>query len=256
MTEQEHKETASPSKPVKPGRAAGNSMRVCGSSELMTTVEQALRQVARLRSRTQKELGYNEEELVEELLLRLGTDPRPKVLRIVAGICSSHSLRQLIELGAKADAPEGKSGPLHAAAYQAREDHIRMLLAANADPNRKDGKGRSPLHVAALVKHPQGIRLLLAAGARVNDRDAENRTPLHYAGASDYGFRRNFSSNRLTATIRVLLMHGARLNLKDAEGRTAWQAAALKKFRDELLSHLATRQLIEKPSSSSAVMAL
>ena len=240
--------TARSERPASPGQA------LC-SSERMTAVRQALRQVARLRANEQKALGYDEEELFNELLRRLGTDPMQAALRMVAGKCSSLSLVQLIELGAKIDAPDGATGPLHAAAFRAREDHLRILLAANADPNRKDQKGRTPLHLAALVKHPEGIRLLAAAGARVNARDAANRTPLHYACASDYGFRRIFATDRLTATIRMLLLQGSRLSLKDAWGRTAWQSAAFEKSRDELLAHLAARRPIAQRSSTPAGLA-
>ncbi len=76
----------------------------------MPAVRQALRQVARLRANEQKALGYDEEELFNELLLRLGTDPRQAVLRMVAGKCSSHSLAQLIEQGAEIDAPMAQPG--------------------------------------------------------------------------------------------------------------------------------------------------
>lgn len=255
MIKQRSFEVPSPTSRTARSVTAGSPRQALGSIGLMPAVRQALRQVARLRANEQKALGYDEEELFNELLRRLGTDPRQAVLRMVAGKCSSLALAQLIDLGAEIDAPDGATGPLHAAAFRAREDHLRLLLAANADPNRKDKKGRSPLHLAALVKHPEGIRLLAAAGARVNARDAANRIPLHYACASDYGFRRIFDPDRLTATIRMLLLQGSRLNLKDAWGRTAWQMAAFEKSRDELLAHLAARRPIAPCSSSPAGMA-
>jgi uncharacterized protein len=62
---------------------------------------------------------------------------------------------------------------LHAAAVRDDAAEIGRLLAAGANPDARDGNGRTALHVAAFISHAAAARALVAGGAQANALDAQ-----------------------------------------------------------------------------------
>jgi ankyrin repeat protein len=56
---------------------------------------------------------------------------------------------------------------------------LSTVLARGADPNARTTSGNAPLHEAARDEKPAAVRLLIAAHADVNARNGDNLTPLH-----------------------------------------------------------------------------
>lgn len=57
---------------------------------------------------------------------------------------------------------------LHLAAHEGDVATIRRLLATGADPDARDGAGRTPAHVAAFASHDAALNALAGAGADMN----------------------------------------------------------------------------------------
>jgi len=74
-------------------------------------------------------------------------------------------------------APIGFLSPLHAAARKGDADMVSLLLAAGADPNGRDGKGRTPLHYAAKHEDRTCYLRLLDAGADKGAYDSDYKFP-------------------------------------------------------------------------------
>ena len=92
-------------------------------------------------------------------------------------------VKTLTMLAPKFDATHAAGGRLlHVAVGMWCDDNaemVRFLLAAGADPNVADEKGRRPLHDAAQYCHPDAVKLLLDAKADFRATDHDGRTALH-----------------------------------------------------------------------------
>ena len=74
---------------------------------------------------------------------------------------------------------------LHAAAARNDARGIQRLLAAGADPETRDGNGRTALHVAAFASHAAAVRALVEGGARANALDAQRYDIVTIAAVKD-----------------------------------------------------------------------
>lgn len=94
-------------------------------------------------------------------------------------------LRLLLAAGAKPDAKDGKDGGtvLHQVAGKRDLEPARLLLDAGASPNATNDRGETPLHRAVFWSWSEPmVRLLLERGADAGARDAKGKTPLDVMG--------------------------------------------------------------------------
>lgn len=117
-------------------------------------------------------------------------------------------------------APYKGATPFWLAAQQANIPMMRLLLAAGADPTRRNAFGATPLMVASGVgendaRRPsdhrveEAVLLLLSLGADVSAVDLGGRTALHGA-----------ASMWEDGVIQLLVDYGADVNAEDGRGRT------------------------------------
>lgn len=78
---------------------------------------------------------------------------------------------------------ENNESALHVATARGAEAVSAMPMLAGADPDLRDGEGRSPLHVAAKASHNCVVKELLLKGAcpTAKTLDKKKNTPLHIA---------------------------------------------------------------------------
>jgi len=86
----------------------------------------------------------------------------------------------------------------------------RILLAAGADPNAKDG-GTTALMRAAQQGYPENVKALIDAGADINAVDDDGWPALMRADSVE--------------VVRVLVNAGADLTIKNKDGETALSMA-------------------------------
>lgn len=82
---------------------------------------------------------------------------------------------ELLRMGAS------PKGALHTAALNGNAAAARGLLRGGADPNERDGEGRTPGHLAGLCEDAETMRELLKGGMDPNAKDATGETPGHWA---------------------------------------------------------------------------
>ncbi|XP_050471073.1 BRCA1-associated RING domain protein 1-like [Bombus huntii] len=99
---------------------------------------------------------------------------------------------------------------LHTACLKGKiqEDHIKVLLAAGANPNTKDYNGWTPLQEVVSYGYSDICYLLLKCGALPNTPGEGNRTALHEAA----------KANRLSEA-KLLLKYSANKNVYDDYGK-------------------------------------
>jgi ankyrin repeat protein len=123
---------------------------------------------------------------------------------------------------------DGKFRPLHyAATFQYAENAIEVLLQSGADPNAKDGIGRTPIHLIDAEKDTWGhcigaAKLLVKFGANINAQDNEGLTPFHNA-IRTCNFAFGSTDSERTEYAKDLLLLGADGSIPDNKGKTPLQ---------------------------------
>ena len=134
---------------------------------------------------------------------------------------------EALQLGEPVDTRDSTGcTPLHYAVNAEEPAILQLLLAHQADPNKRNNSGWSALDFAAASGLSRSVELLLESGAKVNQANADGATPL----------LRAVIRNDL-ATVKVLLDHGAQVNVRTTAGETPL-LAAVRGESPELVSEL------------------
>jgi ankyrin repeat protein len=116
---------------------------------------------------------------------------------------------------------------LHAAAWQGDAARIAQLLAGGADPNSRDGHGRTPLHVATFAKRREAVRTLAKGGADLGALENDRYDAVTIAAVADD-----------EATLALLLELGASAKLTTSRYDGTALIAAAHLGHDGVVRHL------------------
>lgn len=125
------------------------------------------------------------------------------------------AVRLLLQRGAQAAGPRGRTDALHAAARNGHVDVVELLLDHGANIESDGYTGATPIHHAAGAGSCKCIDSLLRHGALLESRDGSGQTPLIFAARQ----------GKLEA-VEQLLNEGASVSARDREGWTAAHRAA------------------------------
>lgn len=148
---------------------------------------------------------------------------RPPMLARAASWGNLDAVDSLLEVGYEVDSPDDSAATaLMLAARTASDAVVARLVAADANVNALDSKGRSPLiYAVAAREEPQRVletlSILLEAGADPNHHGESCTPPLASSAYLDDGY---------LEAAKLLVDHGARLDARDHMGKTALMHAA------------------------------
>ncbi|WP_051953968.1 ankyrin repeat domain-containing protein [Xenophilus azovorans] len=110
------------------------------------------------------------------------THRRRCLAALLAGLAAAGgALAQVAPQPAEVQAYQG----LHLAAWHGDVPRLKALLAAGADVQATDGRGRTALHVAAHARQREAIRLLARAGAPLDRLDGDRYDAVTIAAVAD-----------------------------------------------------------------------
>lgn len=101
---------------------------------------------------------------------------------MLAWISAVLALLALLGCGRELE-PAAMNEQLLAAAERGDTSTVARMLAAGANINAQDARGRTPVLAATHGNHADTVRALIDAGADINIRDSRNDNVLLYAGA-------------------------------------------------------------------------